>query len=250
MDSKQSKCVIWVVFSLGMIRMRRYHILIFFFLICGIAWSQEQPRDSSQVDSRYLEDQFYIGLGYNVLLDKPNDAVQRNLSYNLQLGFIKDIPFNKRRNFGLGLGLGYAVNSYYSNVVATKVNNVVSYEVTSQADFNRNKLETHTVELPFELRWRTSTADEYKFWRIYAGAKLGYVFSGRSRLVMENGKEAFSNDDIEKLQYGLMVNFGYNTWNIHAYYALNPLLKDGTVLQDGNPIDFRVLRIGVIFYIL
>lgn len=250
MDSKQSKCVIWVVFSLGAITMRRYHILIFFFLIFHIGSSQEQPRDSSQVDLHYLEDQFYIGLGYNVLLEKPEDAVQRNLSYNLQMGFIKDIPFNKRRNFGIGLGVGYAVNSYYSSIVATKTNNVISYEVMSQADFNRSKLEAHTVEFPFEVRWRTSTAEEYRFWRIYAGAKLGYVFSGRSRVVTDKAKEAFSNDDIEKLQYGLMVNFGYNTWNIHAYYALNPLLKDGTVLENGNPIDFRVLRIGVIFYIL
>lgn len=200
--------------------------------------------------SRYLEDQFYAGFGYNVLLGKPDGVVQRNLSYNLQAGFIKDLPFNQRRNVGIGLGLGYAVNSYYSNIVVSQNAGALLYEVKDVSEFNRSKLETHAIELPFEIRWRTSTADEYKFWRIYAGAKLGYVFSGRSKLVTDEGSNGFVNDDIEKWQYGLMVNFGYNTWNIHAYYALNPLLKDGTVLDTGEAIDIRALRIGVIFYIL
>lgn len=229
--------------------MSRY-LLLLVFLVSTSGFSQEQMVDSTTADTKYLEDQFYIGLGYNVLLEKPTDVVQRNLSYGLQLGIIKDIPFNSRRNFGAGLGLGYAINSYYSNIVASETGGSITYEIMDQADFNRSKLETHAIELPFEIRWRTSTAEEYKFWRIYAGAKLGYVFSGRSRVVMEDGTDAFVNNDIEKWQYGLMVNFGYNTWNIHAYYALNPLLKEGTQLTNGDTIDMRVLRIGVIFYIL
>lgn len=230
--------------------MSRYQIFISFLLIFSLGSAQEQPKDSNQVDSRYLEDQFYIGLGYNILTGKPSGVAQRSLSYNLQAGFIKDIPLNARRNFGVGLGVGYAVNSYYSNVIATDQGNDVLYEVMDESEFKRNKLETHAIEIPLELRWRTSTAEEYKFWRIYAGAKLGYVFSGRSRLVIEDGSDGFNNKDIEQLQYGLILNFGYNTWNVHAYYGLNPILKNGTDLQTGESIEFKVLRIGVIFYIL
>ncbi|MBA4745799.1 MAG: PorT family protein [Muricauda sp.] len=219
-------------------------------LLLSISVLGQTGMDSTVVpDSRYLEDQFYIGVGYNVLLDTPDEVGQQNLSYNLQAGFIKDIPLNQRRNFGVGLGLGYAVNSYYSNIVSSKESNTIVYQVMEGSNFNRSKFETHSIEFPLELRWRTSTAEEYKFWRIYAGAKLGYVFSGRSKLVTDSGNDSFSNNDVEKFQYGLMLNFGYNTWNIHAYYALHPLLKEGTAL-NGNPIDFRVLRIGLIFYIL
>ncbi|MCR9226501.1 MAG: PorT family protein [Flavobacteriaceae bacterium] len=200
------------------------------------------------VDNTYLEDQFYIGVGYNLLLNGPDALDQRNLSYNVQFGFIKDIPLNKRRNFGVGLGLGYAVNSYYSNMGANEGANGISYEIIDDQSFNRSKLETHAIELPFEVRWRTSTAEEYKFWRIYAGAKLGYVFSGRSKLVADDDNISFSNDDIGAFQYGLMFNFGYNTWNIHAYYGLNPLLKNVSVADES--IDLRVLRVGLIFYIL
>lgn len=224
--------------------MRYSSALILFFTLLNI-YSQE-----TLVDDRYLEDQFYIGLGFNFLLDKPSNVEQRSLSYNLQAGFIKDIPLNQRRNFGLGLGVGYATNSYYSNIVASKTDDIITYDIVSTSEFKRNKLETHAVELPLEIRWRTSTADDYKFWRIYAGAKLGYVFSGTSRLVTEMNTLRFSNSDINEWQYGLMLNFGYNTWNIHAYYSLNPLLKDGTLLDNGEAIDIRTLRIGVIFYIL
>ncbi|TFG72981.1 MAG: PorT family protein, partial [Flavobacteriales bacterium] len=31
-------------------------------------------RDSTQVDDRYLEDQFYMGITYNFLLQLPNDV--------------------------------------------------------------------------------------------------------------------------------------------------------------------------------
>ncbi|TXN37118.1 PorT family protein [Flagellimonas hymeniacidonis] len=209
-----------------------------------------QVEDNVGVTSKYLEDQFYIGLGFNFLVDRPMDVSQRSLSYNLQGGFIKDIPFNKRRNFGLGIGLGYATNSYYHNIEASEVGDNVIYEISTSDEFKRSKFETHAIEMPIELRWRTSTLEEYKFWRIYAGAKLGYVFSGRSKLVTDSETTGFSNGDIQKFQYGLLLNFGYNTWNIHAYYSLNPLLEDRLTLENGTPIDIRVLRIGVIFYIL
>ncbi|MEZ4810370.1 MAG: porin family protein [Allomuricauda sp.] len=224
-------------------------LLLIPILFCSLlAHSQENHEET--YDSRYLEDQFYIGLGFNFLLGRPADVAQRNLSYNLQTGVIKDIPLNKRRNFGLGLGVGYAINSYYSNIAARKVGEDIVYEVLSSSDIKRSKFGTHSLEVPLELRWRTSTPEEYKFWRIYAGVKLGYVFSGRSRLVTDEESIGFSNGDIQDLQYGLILNFGYNTWNIHAYYGLNPLLEDGTALENGDPIDMRVLRIGVIFYIL
>jgi len=220
-----------------------------FLLVSAPILGQDTLAVGQQLDDRYLEDQFYFGVGYNLLLDKPDELAQRNLSYNLQIGFIKDIPFNRKRNFGIGVGLGYAVNSYYSSLVASKADNGIVYEIKNPTEYNRSKLGTHAIELPFEIRWRTSNSEDYKFWRIYAGAKLGYVFSGRSKLVTESGNNSFYNDDIEQFQYGLMLNFGYNTWNIHAYYGLNPLLKKEATL-NGSSIDIKVLRVGLIFYIL
>lgn len=218
--------------------------------MCFLFGRSQDNETQKQFGDKYLEDQFYMGLGYNILLDRPTGVGQTSLSYNLQAGFIKDIPVNEMRNFGIGIGLGYATNSYYSNIVAEQLNNDVIYQIGGVEGLRRSKFETHALELPFELRWRTSTASDYKFWRIYAGAKLGYVFTGKSRLLTDMDKSGFSNSDIQQIQYGLMLSFGHNTWNVRAYYSLRPLLKDDVVINGGEAIDFRVLRVGLVFYIL
>jgi len=214
----------------------------FFFI--GIA------QDASQSDDTYLEDQFYLGITYNFILNKPNDVTQRSLSYGLQGGFIKDLPINAARTRALGIGLGYAINSYYSNIRATEEQGDILYSrIDNDPDFKRSKIENHLVELPIEYRWRNSTPEEYKFWRIYTGVRLGYVFSGRSKFISKVEKASFSNNDLRKLQYGLTFNVGWNTFNIHIYYALSSLFNDNVVL-DNEMIEIKPLRVGFIFYIL
>lgn len=224
-----------------------YISVVLFFLSTPIN-AQEA---NQEVDLNYLEDQFYVGLTYNFILNKPADVNQQNLSYGLQLGFIKDLPLNTSRTFAIGLGLGYAVNSYYTNLKIEEFGNEFQYGILeSDLGAKRNKLETHLLEIPIEIRLRNSTPTEYRFWRLYLGAKLGYAFGSRSKLVTDSGKDSFYVTDVEKFRYGLMANFGYNTFNIHVYYALNNLFKDGLILDTGQDLTFTPLRIGFIFYIL
>ncbi len=226
------------------------HFLFGVFLLMNLtAFSQVYP-DSTLQDTKYLEDQFYIGLTYNFLVGMPENVNQRNLSYGLQAGLIKDIPINRSRTIAFGIGVGYGVYSYYSNLSAKETSTGFEYSVIGDIDsLKRSKVETHMLEIPLEFRWRNSNAIDYKFWRIYAGVKLGYVIGGRSKYVSDNFKESFYNTDIRKFQYGLTFNFGYNTFNVHAFYALNTLFGDQTTLE-GIDISMKPLRIGLIFYIL
>lgn len=203
--------------------------------------------DSTFVDDRYLEDQFYVGVSYNFVRNNPEGTDQRNLSYGLMGGFIKDIPLNKARTKALGFGFGLAYNSYYSNLVANESTGDITYVIDD--NINRSKLETHSIEFPLEFRWRNSTASEYKFWRVYGGVKAAYIVGARSKFVSKETKDGFYNDDISKFQYGLSLSFGYNTFNIHAYYALSNVF-DGTAILNGDAIEYKPLRIGLIFYIL
>src|SRR5690606_3068302 len=213
-------------------------------------WGQE-PSTGPVVDTKYLEDQFYVGLTYNFLMDMPTDVTQRNLSYGLHGGFIKDIPLNLGRTVGLGIGIGYGINSYYTNLRALQNGARLDYILLDgETRYKRNKIETHVLEIPFQFRWRNSTPEEYKFWRIYAGMKFGYAFANRSKFVSDTEKIGFKNKDIREFQYGIALNFGYNTFNIHAYYSLHSLFKDGTALSTGESIQMQPLRIGLIFYIL
>lgn len=220
-------------------------------VVSGMLPAQESVVDSTGMDSNYLEDQFYVGLTYNFMVKKPQGITQRSLSYGLMGGFIKDIPLNRRRNVAVGIGLGYAVNSYYTNLRVEETDAGLRYTILdSSTPFRRNKLETHLIEMPLEFRWRNSTATSYKFWRIYTGLKLGYIVGSRSKFVADTFKDSFYNTETRNFRYGLLLNFGYNTFNIHAYYALNHLFEDGTLTQDGQNVDFTPLRIGLIFYIL
>ncbi|WP_445383171.1 porin family protein [Robiginitalea sp. IMCC43444] len=202
-------------------------------------------------DPRYFEDQFYLGLNYNLLQDKPSAVSQNNLSYGIHLGFIKDLPLNSNRTFAAGLGLGYGVNSYYSNLRAIRNGSSFQYLfLDNTTSYRRNKLETHLIELPVQLRWRNSTASEFKFWRIYAGMKFGYIVGSRSKFVTSDFIDSFYNTDTENFQYGLTLDVGYNTFNLHVYYGLNGLFEAGVVGPDGQSLQLTPLRIGLIFYIL
>ena len=58
---------------------------------------------SSQVHHpKYREDQFYLGINFNLLLDFPEGVNQNGLSYGFQGGFIRDFPLNKACTFALG----------------------------------------------------------------------------------------------------------------------------------------------------
>lgn len=221
-----------------------------FLMLISFFTSAQVLTDDSEERNRYFEDQFYLGITYNFVRNKPDGLEQRNLSYGLQAGFIKDIPMNTSGTWGIGLGLGLAVNTYYSNLVASESGSGFSYElVEDDSDFKRSKLETHAVEFPLEFRWRNSSPEEYRFWRVYAGIKAAYVIGARSKTVYDSFNDGFFNTNVRDFQYGLTFNFGYNTFNIHAYYALSDLFQE-TELVNGESIGFRPLRIGLIFYIL
>lgn len=214
----------------------------------------QTAEESLEVNPRYFEDQFYLGLTYNFLLKKPEEVKQQNLSYGLRGGFIKDIPLNQDRTIGMGIGLGLGLNTYYTNMEALETASGVAYAViNSNRAYKRSKLETHTIELPVEFRWRNSSASEYKFWRVYTGITFAYVYDMRSKFVPAEDtgevKNSFSNPDARALQYGLTFNFGFNSFNAHVYYSLTDLLDDSSFL-DQEPIGMRPLRVGLVFYIL
>jgi hypothetical protein len=226
-------------------------LLIISFFLFGIAWSFAQENASQAVDSLYKEDQFYAGVTYNLIGKKPAGLSQSGFSLGFHLGFIKDMPINEARNMSIGLGLGYSSNSYNQNLLISKDNNSNAiYSILDNNTYTKNKLSTHIVEVPFEFRWRTSTPTNYNFWRIYTGFKVGYVLTHTTKYKGDLGTLKYSNiDDFNKLQYGLTLSAGYNTWNLYLYYALNPMFSQEAQLNSRH-IDMNAVKIGLMFYVL
>ena len=223
-------------------------------LLCSSLFLFGQDASETQdvlIDTNYKEDQFYVGVSYNLLSNQPSDLSQSGFSIGAQLGKIFDIPLNEERNFGFGIGAGYALNFINHNLaIVEDASNVTSYDILSTDDFSRNRLSFHAVEMPLEIRWRTSDATSYKFWRIYAGIKFGYVIASNSKLKTDSGTfKVRGLSDLNKFQYGLTLSAGYDTWNAQVYYGLNGLFNDVTT-TTGVGIDMKLVKIGLIFYLL
>jgi hypothetical protein len=216
-------------------------IAILFLLFSSFLVAQN---DSTFVDNKYLEDQFYINLTYIKLLELPEQISQTGFSFGLGVGYIRDLPVNKRRNIGFGVGLGYGLNNYYFNVREDDISQTDSETNVLKS----NKIVLHTVEMPIEFRIRTSTAQKYKFWRIYPGFKMAYVFATNNNLKQSEDFDVEDVIDINNFIYGVTLSAGYNKWNFHIYYGLNELFTN--VENTSNNFEIHDLRLGLIFYIL
>ncbi len=228
--------------------------LVLTFFSIATLWSQEVAIDTTKaIDTKYREDQFYIAVTYNLLADKPNNVSQTGFSSGFHLGYIRDFPLNERRNFGLGIGLGASINTYNHNIyIFENSNGEIEYINLSDEDisYSKNKFSMYLLEMPFEVRWRTSTAEEYKFWRIYTGFKAGYLFASTTKFKGELGNVKNNNiKDFNDFQYGLTFSAGYNTWNFHLYYSLNSIFSKEAQLGE-QAIDMIAVKFGLIFYIL
>jgi hypothetical protein len=229
-----------------------------FFIIIGLFMSLPslaQDRDSTVtkvIDSLYREDQFYIGLTFHLLKDLPETVSQSGFSGGLHFGFIRDFPLNRRRNIGLGAGLGWSVNSFGQELFIGEDanNNTVFRNLNSEGiNYDSNRFTTQLIEVPLEFRWRTSTPDSHKFWRVYTGLRLGYVYYFQSTF-KQGGNQVIQTDvpEFDRFRIGTTLSFGYNTFNFHVYYSLNPFFKDAKL--GNSDIGITTFKVGLMFYIL
>lgn len=222
----------------------RFIVLFFSFLVYYPCIAQNNT-DSL---ANYLEDQLYIA-GYKInLIDTPSGFSNDGSSNGISFGFIKDIPLNEQRNIALGIGLGLAFNSFKNNLKLAENNQTISTLMINDA-FTTNKITTQAIEFPIEFRWRTSTAEKFKFWRIYSGVKFTYLYKSEYSFVDTSSYYFIKNPEIcQKLQYGLTLNAGYSAFNLYTYYGLKPLYKEQNLNQEKS--SMQEIKFGLIIYIL
>lgn len=234
---------------------RKKTILFLVFLFSFFpALAQENPNAAllatAKIDSLYREDQFYIGVTYNVLKNAPTGFSNDKFSTGFSAGFLRDMPINKNRNLAIAPGIGLTFNNYSQNIGITTTNGTPVYTVLTDATaYSNNKFSQLFVDVPLEFRWRGSTFENHNFFRIHAGVKLSYLLYDRSVLRSGLGDSIISsNPDFNKLLYGLYAAAGYGGANLYIYYGLNPIFKTAQIA--GAKVDAKSLNIGLIFYIL
>lgn len=232
-------------------------LLIFLFslwIFCSsVPVLSQEIVDSIAVDSRYREDQFYLGITYNVISSVPEGVSTSGLSGGVQFGFLRDMPINKQRNIAIAVGAGLSFDQYGQNLFIGETEEDTSIFTVLNEDnvtFDRNRFSTAVVELPVEFRWRTSTAESYRFWRIYAGFRIGYAYWYKSTLIQDNNNiDQTDIPEFEQLRTRATLSFGNSKINFFGSYSLNPFFKDATTTK-GEMVDFKAIKVGLIFYIL
>lgn len=218
--------------------------LLFLVLIFTTTLFSQNDKDGLKVGERYLEDQLYISITYNSLLRQPKEATSSGFSYGASAGYIRDIPFNRRGRWAIGVGVGYNYDSFNHGLrVDEKGNLTIPNQIAA------NKIRLHDIEFPIQLRWRTSTAVTYSFWRIYAGVRLNYNFSNTFSYKYNNQIFSYTNiDSYNNFQAGLELAAGYRAFNFYIYYGLTPMYKN--ILMNNQKVNTRIAKFGLVFYLL
>ncbi|KAA1247547.1 PorT family protein [Aquimarina sp. RZ0] len=207
---------------------------------------------SKELDYRYREDQFYVGFTFNLLWNTPQEVNQSGFSGGFHLGYTRDMPINKRRNLAVGLGLGYSINTYGQDLFIGEEETTEQsiFDDLNGVVFDKNRFTTHLVESPLEFRWRTSVPDTHKFWRIYTGLRVGYLYYFNSNFEQPGNRVRQTEiDELNRWRVGATFTFGWNTFNFHFYYSLNPLFNSDALIDD-ETVGLNVAKIGLMFYIL
>jgi len=216
--------------------MQKQHFLLF--LIASFALAQ------SSADSLYREDQIYTSVSYPLLIDIPEGLTQNKLSHTFSFGFIRDMPINKTRNLSFGLGLGLNYNVVYTNLKFTEKMEATTF-VSSEVI---NQWSTVDAEIPLEFRWRSSTAVNYQFWRVYFGAVGYYSLSAKQR-TRTALTESISPLSVQDFRLALRLNVGNNTWNLTYTHPINSLFNLDKFTHNKSFSQIKTSKLGLIFYI-
>ncbi len=147
---------------------------------------------------------------------------------------------------GIGLIGGTKEDPRGVNCGAVQEDNVLPSD--SNTTLKSNKIVMHTVEMPIELRFSTSTPHKYRFWKIYPGSIMAYVFATNTNLRQREDFDVEEVVEINDFLYGLTLSTGFNKWNLHVYYGLNEIFNN--TIDNSYNFNIQDIRLGLIFYML
>lgn len=204
-------------------------------------------KDSLQLGDYYADDQLYFSISYSQFLDQPQGIENNNFSYSLSGGFMKDIILNRNGTLSIAGGAGIGADFFNHNL---KIEEIDSESVfTNGTSISDNKINLLNLELPLQIRWRTSTAKKYKFWRIYAGVTFLYNLSNTVSFNENNSSIEYKNiSSLRDWQYGATLAAGYGKFNINVFYGLTPIYE--TAILNEESINTKTLKLGLTFFFL
>lgn len=176
------------------------------------------------------QDRFILDFNNDMWLEYPDSIDPRAYSLGIGSYIMYDYLIGKSP-FSFAWGYGFSSHNVHSNgelridtLEGKKFARLVPFPENS--DYRKNKISATFIEIPIELRFRTSGSSPFK---LYAGGRIGYLVNFHTKTSDDSGKRKFYHKDIaNKLRYGLTARIGIGQINVHCFYGLSTLfIEDG-----------------------
>ncbi|BAV94497.1 outer membrane beta-barrel protein [Ichthyobacterium seriolicida] len=226
------------------------------FAVLFISLGEAKAQDQDQGQGYYLEDLLFFSFRYNTLLGNPQSIHQKWTSLGYSTGYIRDIPFtfiSEKRNIGIGIGISITYNNYSSNFKLS-MDDKENTQIRIIDSDEYNSFSLFYVDLPLELRFRTSALGKADYFRFYPGIKASLLLHNDSMTVNGKISHEYNNHYLifTNVLFGPTLSMGYGIWNLNVYYSINSIFRKdiSSDIFNGENLDLKTLNVGLTFYIL
>jgi len=212
----------------------------------GITCLHAQEANTSEDSTLYREDQIYFGASFMILQSNQERFKPQGLSHHFQWGLVRDIPLSESGRVATGIGLGMGMERYTTNLIFS------GEGIYTLPELNTNStdplfISVQSLEVPWTLRWRSSSPTDFAFWRVYGGVTLQWNYRIRAK---QNSEALPLSEQLDAFGASANLSFGFNTWNFYLAYRLTPIFNSNQGSLPTLPIQITPLKIGLIFYLL
>jgi hypothetical protein len=153
-------------------------------------------------------------------------------------------------HWSLGYGIGFGSYHYNNNlnVRTDSSTQEAVYSLLDEGSYDINRQSFQYLEVPIELRYRTTSNKKGRYIRIYPYVKLGARVRDFSTYSKGDYSVAhFSNKGSEWFRASGGLRFGYWIFNLYANYELTPLYKEEVNVENSSIelSKFRTLNVGL-----
>ena len=231
--------------------MHKNLLVVAFFLMSTFVFAQNETIQKEDVQQTEKEDfnefkkkineakdRIVINLSYDALLNLPDGLKMKGFSRGFDAYFMYDVVLGKS-NFSIAPGIGVGTNNYFHKYkIYTDENGETQFEsFGEEIKVKKSKLALTSIDIPLELRFRTTPNSKGYSWKVALGAKVGRVvqnkwkYKGQMRNdlsdeIQDTKFKIYNLDNINKWRYGVLARFGYSIINVYAYYSLSDVFNN------------------------
>ena len=228
------------------IKTQKSHIRL---ILTTIALSVMFLASAQKVKKIYIPERgewFNLEFTGNRMLPDSKD-IKQEFGYSVSFSFMHELRFG-RSHWSLGYGLGYGFYNYYNNL---NIKNDPSTQqpvytvLPSDSTYDLNRQSFQYIELPLELRFRTTSNKKGRYWRIYPYVKIGFRVKSYNLFEVGTYKVRDSKiQDSKKFKAGAGIRFGYWIFTLYGNYDLTPLYES-VIIGETDLANFRTVNLGL-----